>query len=251
MSISSDDIRFYGSANMPEDNVSTSGGAIDLTTKVIFSDIATTDNVTVISTSVADTGNITITGRLASGIISAETLGMTGTVRLVAANNYERILKVELASAPSGIITISRDNSPTYSQIATMESGVTTVRRLFYDSSADVSGGSARDYYEKIFVKNVNATLALSNAIVIEQADPSAYTTFDLESSKGGSNSVASRLDTVPSSMLGSFTSANKTIPGGYLGSGEACGIWIKLSLASGVAASKSTITYRITGTST
>ena len=39
MSVSSSDIIVLGSANMPENDSSTSGGAIDTATKIIFTDI--------------------------------------------------------------------------------------------------------------------------------------------------------------------------------------------------------------------
>lgn len=251
MSITSSELKFYGSANMPEDDVSTSGGAIDTTVSVIFTDIAATDNVTVISDDVGDTMNITVTGRLATGVIDDDIIALNGTTRVSGVKNFERILKIVLASTATGTITVTRDNSPTYTSIATLDPGVLEARRLFYDSAAEASGGSSRDYYEKFFIKNTNSTLSLTNAVISEYADPGANIIFDLEDAVNDTNSVSDRLDVAPSGMLGTFTSADKTVPGTALAAGSSIGVWLKLTLAAGTAAAKNTYTVRITGQST
>lgn len=251
MSVTASDIKFYGSASMPEDNSTTSGGAIDLEVKVIFTDISTTDNVTVVSDNAGDTMNITVYGRSAAGAIISETLALNGTTRVVGSNNYERIMKVVLASAATGTITVARDNSPTYTEIGTMEPGILELRRMFYGASADAVGGSARAYYEKFFIKNTSSTHTLNSATVAEAADPSTKITFDLESSKDGTNSVSDRLDGAPSGMLGSFDNTTKTVPGGGLGVGEAIGVWLKMSLSAGDSPGKSTWSTTVAGTTT
>lgn len=250
MSIASTDLIVYGSANMPQDNTSTSGGAIDATCKIVFTDIAATDTVKFQSSNAGDTMNITVYGRSAAGAIVSETKALTGTTLTGATTQtFERILKIVLASASAGTVTITRTTGGT--TIATMEAGITTVRRLFYDAAADSSSGSSRDFYEKIFVKNTHATLTLTNAQIAENADPTGNITFDLESSINGSNSVASRLNTPPSSMLGTFTNTIKSVPGNALAAGDKIGVWVKLTLAAGTAAAKSTWTVETTGSST
>ncbi len=251
MSITSSELKFYGSANMPEDDVSTSGGAIDTTVSVIFTDIAATDNVTVISDNAGDTMDITITGRLATGVIDTDVITLTGTTRAAGVKNFERILKIVLDSVATGTITVTRDNSPTYTSIATLDPGILEARRLFYDSAAEASGGSSRDYYEKFFIKNTNSTLSLTNAVIAEYADPGANITFDLEDAVNDTNSISDRLGVAPSGMLGSFSGSNKTVPGTALAAGSAIGVWLKLTLAAGTAAAKNTYTVRITGQST
>lgn len=249
MSITSAELIFYGSANMQESDSGTQGGAIDLTTKVVFTDIAATDTIEVLSSSGADTTQtVTVTGRLASGIIDTEDFPLTGATPVNGATSFERVLKVEIDGAHTGTITIRRATGDT--EIATMESGILTVRRLFYDASAEASGGSPKDIYEKIFAKNTNGSLALTNAAVTEQADPGANITFDLEDAKDDSNTATNRL-TVPSGMLGSFDGSSKNVPSTNLGSGEAIGIWLKLTLAAGAAAAKNTYTLRLAGTTT
>lgn len=253
MSLSATDLVFYGSASMPEDNSTTSGGAIDTTTKIIFTDIATTDQVTVISSAAGDTTQtVTVYGRNAGGTIVSEDLSLNGTNRVTGAVAFERILKVVVNAAHTGTITVTQDNSPTFTSIGTLESGVLTLRRLFYDSAADASGGSSRDFYEKIFIKNTNGTFTLSNAQIAEQSDPSANITFDLEDAVNDNNSTASRLNTAPTGMSSSFNGTTKTVPGGgNLIAGAAIGVWLKLTLAAGASAAKSTYTLRTTGTTT
>jgi hypothetical protein len=251
MSVTASDIVFYGSANMPENSASTSGGAIDLTTKVIFTDIAATDQVTVISSNAGDTTQtVTVYGRDAAGTIVSEPLSLNGTTRVTGAQAFERILKVVVSASHAGTITVTRDNSATFTEIGTLETGVLVLRRLFYDSAADASGGSTRNFYEKIFIKNNNSTTTLSAATVKEQTDPTGNVTFDLEDATNDTNSVANRLS-APSGMLGSFDSSDKTVPGGDLASTESIGVWLKLTLAAGTAAAKSTYTIRLTGTTT
>lgn len=253
MSVSASDILFYGSANMPENNTSTSGGAIDTTTKVIFTDIATTDQVTVISSAAGDTTQtVTVYGRNAGGTIVSEGLSLNGTNRVTGAVAFERILKIVVNAAHTGTITVTQDNSPTFTEIATLPSGVLTARRMFYDAAADASGGSSRDFYEKLFIKNTNATFTLSNAQIAEQSDPSGNITFDLEDAVDDNNSVADRLNDAPSGMSSSFNGTTKTVPGGgNLIAGSAIGVWLKLTLAAGTAAAKTTYTLRTTGTTT
>ena len=77
---------------------------------------------------------------------------------------------------------------------------------------------------------------------------PSANVTFDLEDAVDDNNSTADRLDTVPTGMLGSFDSNAKNIPGTDLASGSAIGVWVKLTLAAGASAAKSTYTLETTG---
>jgi hypothetical protein len=251
MSVSASDIIVYGSANMPEANGTTSGGAIDATTKIVFTDIAATDSVEFVSSSAADTMNITVTGRSAAGAIVAETKALTGTTPTSATTQtFERILKVVLASTAAGTITVRRATGDT--TIATMEPGITKVRRLFYDSAADASGGSSRDFYEKVFVKNTNGSTTLTNTQIAENSDPTGNITFDLEDAVDDNNSVADRLNTPPSGMSSSFSNTTKTVPGGgNLAAGSAIGVWLKLTLAAGTAAAKSTWTLRATGTTT
>lgn len=126
---------------------------------------------------------------------------------------------------------------------------ITEVRRPFYNAAAPPSG--TRDYYEKIFIKNTNASLSLTSAVVIEQADPSGKVAF----------AVAATLDDTATNGAGNrqthtggltFDSSQKSVANsGNLTNGTAQGVWLKLSLAAGDAAQKTSHTLRVQGNST
>jgi hypothetical protein len=77
MSVLPSDIVVYGSANMPEADGATSGGAVDFSRRVAFYDIAPAGNVDVISSSTSDTTTkITFYGRDTTGVIQSQTLSL-------------------------------------------------------------------------------------------------------------------------------------------------------------------------------
>lgn len=254
MSVSASDIIIYGAANIAEDDVSTHGGAINTTVRYVFdsSTLANTlnDKVSVSGSLAADTTQkVTITGRNTGGSIISEEISMNGIASVDGASTFERLLKVVVDSVHNGSISILKQTDG--SIISLIESGVLSVRRPFYNVSADVAGGSSRDYYEKVFVKNNNIVNSLLNATIAESGDPTGYITFDLEDAVNDNNSIASRLNTVPAGMLGSFDSAIKNVPGTDLVAGSGIGVWLKMTLAAGTVAGKSTYTLAANGSTT
>jgi hypothetical protein len=254
MPVSSSEIIAYCSTNMPESNSTPSGGAIDTTCKAIFTDISAADTLEALSNNGADTTQtITVTGRNASGIIVTDTMALNGVSVIpgASATSFTRILKIVMSGSATGTVTIRKASDDV--TIATLEPGVTKVRRLFYDSSADASGGSTRQFYEKIFIKNTNATLAVTNAVVSEFADPSTFVDFALESGINGITQASGRLNTIPSGMVsGSFSSLSRNVPsGGNLGPGSGIGVWLRLQLAAGASPTGTTYTVRLAGQST
>jgi hypothetical protein len=254
MSIVNTDLKYYASANMPEDNTSTSGGIIDTTAYVVptssslFNSLS--DSVEIVSDDAGDiTQTITIYGRLASGVITSDAIALNGTTVVNGVITFDRITKIVSSAHCDGTVTIRKATGDT--TIASLPTGIQSIRRLFYNAAADVSGGSSRSFYEKIFIKNTHGTLALLSAVIQENSDPTGYITFDLEDAINDNNSVASRLDTAPTGMLGSFDSADKNVPGTDLGPGDVIGVWLKLTLAAGASPGVSTYTIRITGSST
>ncbi len=253
MSVAGTDLIYYGAANIAEDDVSTQGGAIATTVRYIFdsSSLANTlnDTVEILSSAVGDTSQtVTITGRSAGGSIVTDTLSLNGTTVVNGVVTFLRIMKIVVSGAHTGTITVRKATGDTV--IASIETGVLQIRKPFYNVSSDASGGSSRDFYEKIFIKNTHGSLNLLSAVISEQADPSAVITFDLEDAVDDNNSVASRLNTAPTGMLGTFTGAAKNVPGTDLASGSAIGIWLKLTLPAGNAAILDTYTLRVAGSS-
>jgi hypothetical protein len=95
MSVEAKDMIFYGSADMREVDTGSQGGVIDKTKKIIFADLASTDTVSIVSSSASDTANITVTvyGRDSSGALQSEAENTNGVTKVPTAINFERILK--------------------------------------------------------------------------------------------------------------------------------------------------------------
>jgi hypothetical protein len=166
MAFDINDIAIYGSANMPENDTSTSGGTIDYTTTILqtdMSDVGGYDKLNVVSSSPLDTTQIvTITGRSSSGRIITDTYSLDGNTPVLGTKNFERILKIEVDNTYSGTLTIT-DNSggqtltTMYGTIdAPYGTANTTKRRTFYNAIANRIGTSDKYLYEKIFISNVD-----------------------------------------------------------------------------------------------
>lgn len=249
MPITASDIVIYGSQTMPEnDGTLNIGGAIDLTTLIVFVDIDTPGTIEVVSDDNSDnTQQLTATGRNIGGSIISESVTLNGTTPVPLSNTYERFMKFELDGATLGNVTVRKSGNA--GDLAVFLIGTTTIRQPFYLASADVSGGSSREYHEKIFVRNDHPTLDLTEAQILEISDPGANVTFALESVLDGSDTngagnnrfVAPGGYTFDSSAKNVANSQNHT-------SQSAQGVWLKLTLAAGSAPAKNTYTIRETG---
>lgn len=245
MSIASTDLVLFASASVPDDDVTTSGGAIDTLRRLDFTQLAADDDIEVISDSASDTQNCTITARDAAGVIVTETAALTGTSAKIFSTLgvVNRVLQVELASVAIGTITVRR--SVAGATVRTIPIGERGFMAVFRKCASDPS--STVDYFCKGFFKNTHGTLSLTSAAVKQNADPSAKITHALDASIDASTSVADRL-TDPGFT---FNDSDKTVPGGgVLAAGEAIGVWFKLSLTAGDSAYNSTYTVELAGQS-
>ena len=266
MSLISSELIVYGAANIAEVDTGTQGGAIDATVRYIFDDADGANDPTwdggdgtlkVVSNNGADSMNVTVTGRDSGGSIVTEVLTLNGTTVVVGSQAFERILKVVLASAAAGsvILSDSQNGAAIGTTILTVEAGVTSVRRPFYNVSSDVAGGSARTFYEKVFIKNTNATFALLAAAFAE-TDPTTNVEFALEDAVNDTGTSSNRVTAPAAGEIGAsgFSSAAKTLATETdagttdLAATAAIGVWLKLSLAAGAAATKSTYTITTSG---
>lgn len=94
MSVLPSDVRFYGSANMPDVDGSTAGGAVAFSKKIVFTDVASPGTVDYVSSSSSDTAaTIAVTGRDATGVLQTETKTLTGVTPVTGAQSFERLLK--------------------------------------------------------------------------------------------------------------------------------------------------------------
>lgn len=243
MSVAQADLKAYQAANMPEDDVSAAGGAIVTTGLVEFTPMAANDTLEAVSDNAADTMNLTIVGRAAGGAIVSETRALTGTSTVgFVTNTLERVLKIILASAAAGTVTVRRSSAgPT---VVAIPAGKTSVRRLFYDSASE-AGSTTR--YEKIFLKNENGTDTLNSAAVELTADPSSAIRVGVAAAKDDSGSVANRKTSPGVTFVDDGVS--QSVPGGTLAAGEAIGVWVEMVRGAGAAPVKSTFTVQLSGT--
>lgn len=254
MSVVATDIVLYGSASMPESDSGAAGGAIDLTTRVVpdsaslFNTLE--DTVDVVSDNAGDTTQtVTIYGRNAAGQQVSEELELAGTTPDTGATEFERIEKIVVDGAHAGTITVSKGTGG--NKIVDIESGVLTIRRPFIGVSADAAGGSARTFYEKIFVRNNNADNALLSAQIAEETDAESQLEFAVEDAQDDSGTSTNRI-TAPAGITGDgFSSNAKSIPGADLAPESAIGVWLKLALPAGDPATKTTYTLEISGSTT
>lgn len=178
-----------------------------------------------------------------------------------------------IVAIATDVISVNRDwgTAPTSATTYTVNHGmlfdilpnqVTQNRRPFYNVASDVTGGSNRNYYEKIFAVNTNTTTALTVASILKQVDPSSgVLEFALTNALNDTSTIANR-QTLPSVAITAFStgSAPQTIAipspqnmpsGAAPNAAGAQGIWINLALSAGLAAAKTSFTLRVTGTTT
>lgn len=348
MSVLPNQLYFYGSADMPDADGATTGGAVNFANKIAFSDISPSGTVDYVSSSGSDTAaTIQVFGRDSTGVIQSETKTLTGATPVTGSQSFERLLKglaagttavgdiaaishtavvtgtAQAASAqsstvgpqitlqsgqgasvatgqilrvtnntPSGVqnqlrqimaisgdvVTVNRDwgtvptSSTTYGVYEGMlfdlsPNQITQVRRPFYNAASDVSGGSTRNYYEKVFAVNNNTSTAVTVAQIVKQTDPanlysgSGALNIALTTALNDTATVANR-QTAPATGIGSFTSgaapqavnvpAPQNLPSGAApNAAGAQGVWLNLLLPAALAANKSSFTLRATGQTT
>lgn len=245
MSIVASDLVAYASTNMPNDDVSTSGGAIDTLRRIDFTQMSSNGTIKVVSSNAGDTTQtVTITGRLADGSIASETLNVNGTTGTSSTNTYERLLKAELSATCTGTVTVSNNTGSV--TLRTIPAGERGFMAIFRQLASDPS--VAKDFYCKFFWKNTNGTLALTSSQVVENADPSGKITHALDASLNASTSVANRT----TSPGFTFDNTAKNVPNSQnLSSGSAIGVWLNLHLLANDAALKTTYTSELDGQTT
>jgi hypothetical protein len=242
-SVAASDLVFYNSANMTTDSSSTTGGAIDTLRRPDFTQMASNDTVRIVSSAAGDTTQtVTITGRLADGSLASEVLNLNGTTPVTSSNTYERLLKAEMSATAAGTVTVARTTGPT--TIRVIPIGERGFQAMFQRLASSTTG--ATNWYEKIFVKNTNGSLALTSATISINSDPQAVFAFGLVATLDGSTTTTDRT-TAPAGI--SFaTTVQNVANSGSLSAGSAQAIWMRLALAQNNAALKSTVTMQIDG---
>jgi hypothetical protein len=267
-SVTAADIVFYGSANMPENDTDTTGGALDATTKVTFTQLTANDSFDVVSDNAGDTTQVlTITGRLANGTIDTENFALNGVTTINGAKTFERLLKAVLDADTTGTVTISENSGST--TVATLEGttdapnsvAVRTVRRMFYDATAGAAGTADKLLYESFHIRNNNTTNALLSATIELTSDPSTSGIWDFEltGEQPHDISIANRT-TEPnaSGMLGAdltWNDASKSVASGDIselgGSYNSVQLFVRADLDSPMPAEKVALEFTVAGSTT
>ena len=251
MAVVDADIIIYGAAVMPDDDVATQiGGAIDLTRRVVFVDVDPDGRIEMVSDNAGDTMNVTATYIKDDGTVTSETVALTGVVVATFADTIKTILKIVIASAATGSVTIQEFGAG--DPIFIFNPGELEMRRVFYNALAEESGGAIKTYYDKFFIKNTNAADVLTSAQVVMLLDPIGVMSFALETVLEGTtdNGVGNNRQVAPSAFT--FDSTTKNVANsGNLSSLGSQGVWVRLTLGAGTPATESSFTLRLAGVAT
>lgn len=239
------DLTSYASLNMPEEDTGTSGGAIDLDTRVVFTQLDAVSALELVSSNSGDTTQqVTVEARGATGTVASETKTLTGltAASLSTLGAVARVLQVTMDSDATGTVTLRKASAgATVGTIAPGERGFLCVFR-----EATALSSAAEDWYLKVFLKNTHGSDSLNTATVKLFADPASRVTFAVAASVDDTGSVSNRL-TDPGLT---FTADDKAVPGGgVLAAGEAIGVWLKFTLPQGDGEHDTTVTLSLEGT--
>jgi len=243
MSIVSSDLVAYNALNQPVDDASAAGGGIDAKSRVVFTQLTATAKVTFQSTDAGDTGNVTITGRDATGRVISEVLVMGGAAETASVNSYARLHSVRMAGDAIGTVTVRQGMGG--STITTIPAGERGFAALFQQSS---SGVAPVTRYDKLFFKNATGTgLTLFAPTVSLALDATGDYEIGLAAAVNDAVAIADRVS-APAGI--SFVGLNDPVdvPGGVLDAGDAIGVWVKQTLAANEGAHNTSITGVLSG---
>ena len=189
------------------------------------------------------------------------------------ANQLRQIIAT--AGYGTDVVAVSRDWSPVpdgttaYKILQGMlfeisPNKITSITRAFATSAADAAGGSARTYYEKVFVVNNNTATALTGAqIEIASESPTlpSGALLDIALCTGLNDvNTSTNRQAAPASGAGPFVTqpafvnvpgAGNLPPGAAPNTSGAQGLWLRLTLPAGTAAYKGSADLRTQGTTT
>ena len=129
MSVTPNNLVFYSSADMATADGTTTGGAVNFASRIGFSDLASTQTVSVVSSSGSDTATtIAVSGRDSTGTIKTETITLSGTTIVAGTQSFQRLLQGTVGgTTPVGDVALisSTEVVSGTAQAAANTSGVT------------------------------------------------------------------------------------------------------------------------------
>jgi hypothetical protein len=142
VSVHADEINLYGSANMPEADSVTVGGAVDLTKSIFFSDMAANGLIDFLSSSASDTAvKIQVAGRDGSGIIQTPAaVTLTGTTKVAGTQTFNRLLYGVITGATANGPLANPGGTAAVGDIAAMAHTLTITAHTCQTGSANASG---------------------------------------------------------------------------------------------------------------
>jgi hypothetical protein len=248
--VAATDIIAYAAQSHPQNDSGAVGGGIDPLMRVTFTDLGSADDLEALSADAGDTTtSITVRGRDAGGVLVVESKTLNGTTPVVLSTLgiIERVETIQLSGPALGAVTIRR--SPSGATVATIPINEIGVRRVFAFSFAHP--GIAKNYYEKVFIKNAHSVRTLNNAVISESGDPTGLVTFvpsAIINDIAIANSRITAPDVADTLDPDVFDNNNKYVPGLSLDPDDAIGVWVKLNVAAGLAPFKNTYQLTLSG---
>lgn len=250
MSVQASDLVTYGSANIPEQDGTTSGGAIDETKRPLDQQLGNADTVDVVSDG-TDSRDVTIKGRDTSGDIVTETLTLNGTTTVSGTQTFQRILNITIATSDANRTVTVSDGDGGDGTLHTFNPGETFAFIQFQQASSE---SSQTTRYEKVFIKNETGDgVSLTSAQVTLTGDPAGNVKLAVEDAVDDNGSVADRKTAPTGITADGFVDDGVAVdvPGGSVADGSAIGVWLELTLAAGQSALESTYTVELSGETT
>jgi hypothetical protein len=245
MSIAAASLVRFSSASEPTDDVSTTGGAIDTTSRPELTQFTGAARLSLTSDG-TDTRSVTIDYRDATGALLQEVLALTSAVEKLSTATMSRIERISIATTDAArTVTLRQGTGGTI--IGTITPNEKT-RHIRFRNSA--SAGTQKIRYEKSFWRNGDATLTLLSPSVLLTADPAAKIRIGVAATYGDTATIANRL-TAPAGITFVDDNIAPTMPSGGIAAGGAIGVWEEQTLAINDVAQTSTFTEQLSGQST
>jgi hypothetical protein len=143
MTVLPSDLVVYGSANMPEADSATVGGAVDFTKRVLFTDVSPSGTIDMVSSSGSDTGTLlTLAGRDSSTLnVITQTTSLNGTTPVTGGQSYDRLLYAVITGGAIGPLT-SPGGSAAVGDVALYAHTAVISAHTAQTGAANASGGT-------------------------------------------------------------------------------------------------------------